>query len=103
MELAQLRQQTTSESEIEQIEEMERQISELETLLDQLQKQVAQQGSEGSNVSHDEMKAEIERLREAVRRFKAAHNEANQKRQQEMTYEIEQENGAYGAAGAPGG
>jgi hypothetical protein len=101
VELAEMRQQTTHESEIAQIEEMERQISELETLLTQLQKQEAEQGSEGSNVSHDEMKAEIEKLREAVRRFKVAHNEANKKRQADMTYEIESQ-GAPPVGGQPG-
>lgn len=98
--LVEIRTQGVTAEEEQSILEMEGAINELDTLLADLQKQ---EQAGGYNQSHDELKAEIERLREAVYRFKRAHEKARRERNA-LTYTVPDDAQAAGApgAGAPG-
>jgi hypothetical protein len=97
--LAEIRMQGVSADEEKSILEMEGAINELDTLLADLQDQ---EKAGGYTQSHDELKAEIERLREAVYRFKRAHEKARQEKlaSRSYTYDIDANRDAPAAAAA---
>jgi hypothetical protein len=93
--LVEIRTQGVTPEEEQSIMEMEGAINELDRLLADLQKQ---EEAGGYNQSHDELKAEIERLREAVYRFKRAHEKARREKRA-LSYTIPQDQAAITGTG----